>query len=196
MPPTVFLDRDGVLNQKAPEGSYVLSSAELKMLPGAPEAVARLSKAGLRIVIVTNQQAIGRQMLTVSDLDLIHEAVLGAIAEEGGVVHQVMVCPHLAGTCCCRKPDIGLFAEAARRDPGINFANSFVVGDSATDMEAATAIGARGLHVGGPPDDSRTVRDLREAAEVILSSLTQKSSEDSRAWTSQRDAHSPASVND
>lgn len=166
---TAFIDRDGVINRKPPEGNYVLDPADLELLPGAPDAIARLSRAGLRTVIVTNQQGVGKGMLAIERVAEINSLVAQAVAAEGGRLDQVLVCPHLEGTCECRKPRVGLFVEARRRDPAINFELSAVIGDSASDMEAAATIGARGIRIcdapGRGPDE---VACLAEAAGLIL----------------------------
>lgn len=145
---TAFIDRDGVINRKPAEGSYVTHPDELEIMPGAPEAISVLSKAGVRTVVVTNQQGVGKGLMTMEALHEVHRVILGAIGEAGGHIDQLLVCPHLEGTCECRKPRTGLFVEARRRDPGISFHESVVIGDSASDMEAASRIGAQSLLVG------------------------------------------------
>ena len=166
---TAFIDRDGVVNRKPPEGQYVLEPSGLELLPGAPHAIARLSRAGLRTVIVTNQQGVGKGMLSIERLAEINGLVKEAVEAEGGRLDQVLVCPHLAGTCECRKPGVGLFVEARRRDPKIRFEASVVIGDSASDMEAARAIGARGIRVRERPGtNGNEVPGLPEAADLIL----------------------------
>jgi D-glycero-D-manno-heptose 1,7-bisphosphate phosphatase len=168
---TAFIDRDGVINRKPPDGRYVLQPEELDLLPGAPEAIARLSHAGLRTVIVTNQQGVGKGLLSIDRLSEIHDLVAAAVKAEGGRLDQVLVCPHLEGTCECRKPNVGLFLEARRRDPSIRLDRSVVIGDSDSDMEAAAAIGARGLRVCADPGSytgADTVVGLPAAAELIL----------------------------
>lgn len=169
-PSTAFIDRDGVLNRKPPEGEYVLRPEGLEILPGATGAVARLSRAGVRTVIVTNQQGVGKGLMTLDDLDLIHDRLLSAVEAEGGRIDQLLVCPHLEGTCECRKPRIGLFVEARRRDGAIDFSDSVVIGDSASDMAAASKIGAQAIRVTGEDgnEDGAVVPGIAEAAELIL----------------------------
>ena len=135
----VFLDRDGVVNRKAPEGSYVTSVAEFELLPGVPEAIARLREAGLPVVVVTNQRGIARGRMTEADLTAIH-ALLPP-------VDAVYFCPHEGG-CACRKPGTAMF-EWAARDLGVALDASAVVGDRASDMLAAERIGALKVHVRG-----------------------------------------------
>jgi len=170
VPATAFIDRDGVLNRKPPEGEYVIGPEGLEILPGATGAVARLSRAGVRTVIVTNQQGIGKGLMTLDDLKRIHDRLRSAVEAEGGRIDQILVCPHLEGTCECRKPRVGLFVEARRQDRAIDFADSVVIGDSPSDMVAASAIGARAIRVAEGSDDvgTPTVAGIAEAAEFLL----------------------------
>lgn len=167
---TAFIDRDGVLNRKPAEGRYVLKPEALELLPGAAGAVARLSRAGVRTVIVTNQQGVGKGLMTIEDLDRIHARLRAEVEAEGGRIDQLLVCPHLEGTCECRKPRVGLFVEARRRDGGIAFHESVVIGDSPCDMAAAEAIGAAAILVAATEGGAghRTVAGMAEAAELLL----------------------------
>lgn len=145
---TIFLDRDGTLNEKAPEGDYVKSPAELRMLPGAAEAVAELHRAGLRLVLVTNQRGVARGLMSQADVDAVHAALARELEAHGGRLDAVFVCPHAAGACDCRKPGIGLFVQARDADPGIDFARAMMVGDAPSDMEAGRAAGLQTVAIG------------------------------------------------
>ena len=157
--PTAFLDRDGTINEKAPggSGSYITTWEDFRFLPGAIEALELLRAAGWRMVVVTNQRGIALRTMTREQVDEIHRrmAVLAP-------VDAVYVCPHDVGECDCRKPEVGLFREAQRDDPGIDFATSVVFGDSESDIEAGRRLGCRVVQVGPPPLPSllRAVRDL------------------------------------
>jgi histidinol-phosphate phosphatase family protein len=159
----VFLDRDGVVNRKAPEGSYVTSVDEFELLPGVPEAVARLRDAGLKVVVVTNQRGIARGALTLDDLAAIHARL--------PPVDGVYFCPH-EGDCACRKPGTAMF-EWAARDHGFALDASAVVGDRASDMVAADRIGALRVHVRGVveplPELDHEAADLPAAVDWLLS---------------------------
>jgi len=146
---TVFLDRDGVLNRKRAEGDYVKTWAEFDWLPGALEAIARLHRAGARVVIATNQQGVAKGLIRAADLEEIHARLRADVERAGGRIGGVYVCPHLAGSCDCRKPAPGLFHQARRDMPQIDFGRSVVVGDSPRDIEAGRAIGSRTVQVGG-----------------------------------------------
>lgn len=140
---TVFLDRDGVLNRKRADGDYVKTWKEFAWLPGAREAIAGLGRAGARVVIVTNQQGVAKGLIRPADLDDIHARLRADVEQVGGRIAGIYVCPHLDGTCDCRKPAPGLFHQARRDMPDIVFERSVVVGDSPSDIEAGTKIGAR-----------------------------------------------------
>ena len=139
---TVFLDRDGTLNEKASERDYyVKGPGDLRMLAGAVEAVAALNDAGLRVVLVTNQRGVARGLMTAADVDAVHDALRRELAAAGARLDAVYVCPHEKGVCDCRKPGIGLFVQARDADPAIDFARSIMVGDAASDIEAGRAAG-------------------------------------------------------
>ncbi|MCU0937407.1 MAG: D-glycero-beta-D-manno-heptose 1,7-bisphosphate 7-phosphatase [Gammaproteobacteria bacterium] len=141
----VILDRDGVINQDSAE--YIKSPAEWRPIPGSPEAIARLNRAGYRVVVATNQSGIGRGMFDVETLNAIHERMRSALAEVGGSVDAVFFCPHRPqDACACRKPKPGLLLEIAAR-LRVSLAGVPVIGDAYRDVEAALAAGARPILV-------------------------------------------------
>ena len=155
---TAFLDRDGTINVKAPEGEYVTSPADFRYLPGAEDAIRLLAGAGWRVVVVTNQRGIALGRMTAGAVDEINRTLLEL------PVAAVYVCPHEKGTCDCRKPGTGLFLQAQRDFPEIEFLRSVVIGDAPSDIAAGEALGCRTILVGEPPLPS-----LREAAEMLVS---------------------------
>lgn len=142
---TAFLDRDGTINVKPPEGSYVESVDGFRYLPGAEDAVRLLAGAGWRVIVVTNQRGIALGRMSQQAVDEIHER-LRRLPVDG-----IYVCPHGEGECDCRKPGIGLFEQAKRDFPDVDFAQSVMIGDSQRDMEAGEQAGCRTLLVGEPP---------------------------------------------
>jgi histidinol-phosphate phosphatase family protein len=163
---TVFLDRDGVINVKAPPGQYTESWDEFSFLPGAVEAVGRLRAAGLKVVVVTNQRGVALGRMSAADVEAIHEAMIDA----GVGVDRVYYCPHDDGECDCRKPLPGMLERAAREVPGVSLGRAAaIVGDSETDMEAGRAVGAVLVKVGAaesPVDFS--CASLAEAVDWLL----------------------------
>ena len=101
---TVFLDRDGIINRKLPEGEYASSWERFTLLPGVFEAIARLNRAGLRVVVVTNQRGIALGKYTVSDVESIHRKLQLTLAPSGAHIDGFYFCPHDKAECNCRKP--------------------------------------------------------------------------------------------
>ena len=142
---TIFLDRDGVINEN--QADYVKSWSEFRFLPGSLEAIAKLTQAGHRIVVCTNQAGIARGSLTIEAVEEIHRNMLAAIAEAGGVIEKVYYCPHGKDeNCLCRKPRPGLLLRA-RDELGLDMSNAVFIGDSITDVRAAIAVGIRAVLV-------------------------------------------------
>ncbi len=173
----VFLDRDGVLNVLLP-GDYVKSPSELTLLPGVAEAIARLRTAGFLAIVISNQQGVGKGVMTAADLDAVTAALRAAIA-----LDDVYTCPSLAAANDIRrKPAPGMILEAAAAHR-IDLARSVFVGDTKTDAQAARAagVGAFVLVTTGhctaadaatlvPPPDA-VVDSLCGAADWILARL-------------------------
>jgi len=155
-----------VINVKAPEGKYVTSWAEFAFAPGALEGLAQLATLGVPLVVVTNQRGIARGHLSESDLADMHRRMSSEVARAGGRLDAVFHCPHEGG-CLCRKPGTLLFERAAEQ-LGIELRRAAVVGDRASDMQAARSLGALGVLVGDhdepmPAVDHRA-EDLASAA--------------------------------
>lgn len=143
---TVFLDRDGVINVKAPEGDYIKSWSEFHFLPGAIEAIRLLNDHNWHVVIITNQRGIARHLMTMHDLEIIHFSMEEALQKHGAHIDGIYVCPHEKGKCHCRKPDIGLFLQAEQDFP-VDKSKSWMIGDSQSDIEAGRNYGIRTISV-------------------------------------------------
>jgi histidinol-phosphate phosphatase family protein len=138
---TLFLDRDGVINKKI-ENGYVLSWEEFEFLPFAQASIRFFSQIVGRIVVVTNQQCIGKELITKDELNLIHEKMLTEIEESGGKIDRVYFCPDLAEKePPCRKPEVGMALWAKRDFPEIDFNKCIMVGDSLSDMRFGLTLG-------------------------------------------------------
>lgn len=137
----IVLDRDGVINHDS--DAYIKSPDEWRPLPGSLEAIARLSKAGYRVVVATNQSGVGRGLFDLTTLAAIHAKMHQSVANAGGRLDAIFFCPHAADAHCdCRKPAPGMMEDILRRfhaDP----ATVTVVGDSLRDLQAAAAVGTR-----------------------------------------------------
>jgi D-glycero-D-manno-heptose 1,7-bisphosphate phosphatase len=145
-PRLALLDRDGTLNVKAPDGEYILSPADLVMLPGAAAAVARLNAAGIPVALITNQRAIARGLMSQGDLEAVHARLAEALAAEGAHLDAVFVCPHGHDACACRKPQPGMLLEALARF-GTEPADAVMVGDAGSDVEAGRRAAVRTIQI-------------------------------------------------
>lgn len=166
---TAFLDRDGTINEKPPEGSYVLSPEQLRLLPGAGAAIRRLNQAGWRVVVVTNQRGIARGLMSEDDLRRVHERLRELLSDSGATIDHIYHCPHEAGTCDCRKPGSGLLERAREEDPEIAFERAVLIGDSQTDIDAGRAAGIRTVAIGSASGASSEAADLGGAVDWALS---------------------------
>jgi D-glycero-D-manno-heptose 1,7-bisphosphate phosphatase len=139
-----FLDRDGVINTKAPtEGQYITSWEEMHILPGVVEAIALLNRANFRVIVVSNQRCVAKGLITTTELDSIHQRMCEGLARAGATVHGVYYCPHdLQPPCTCRKPQPGLLLEAGRTHD-IDLSASWMIGDSDKDVEAGRNAGCK-----------------------------------------------------
>lgn len=136
----VILDRDGVINEDSEQ--FVKSIDEWIPLPGSIDAIVRLSHAGYRVGVATNQSGLARGLLTPADLDAMHRKLRDLLAEQGGRIEMIVYCPHGPDDGCgCRKPKPGMLEEIGRR-LSVNLAGVPFVGDSLGDIVAARAAGA------------------------------------------------------
>jgi len=175
-PSAVFLDRDGVINRKAPEGEYVTRWSEFAFLPGALDALRALAGAPVRVVVATNQRGVARGRMTAGDLAAIHARMRGAVLEAGGRIDAIYHCPHEAGTCTCRKPAPGLIERARTELADLDLTGAALVGDSESDVEAGRRAGLRTVLLadpGGPravaTDADHVVPSLLDAARWLVS---------------------------
>jgi D-glycero-D-manno-heptose 1,7-bisphosphate phosphatase len=171
---TVFLDRDGVLNRKMPEGRYVTSQAEFQALPGVPYAIARLNRAGLRVIVVSNQRGIALGLYTAADVLDIHAAFQRDLANFGAHIDAFYFCPHDKAQCDCRKPLPGLFHQARADFPDIAGASSIILGDSWSDIEFGRRLGMLTLFIEGDPELQKPGAEAaRDSADLHFPSLPQ-----------------------
>lgn len=133
---TLFLDRDGVINVKR-DNDYVKTWEEFIFLDGALEAIRIFSRHFARIIVVTNQRGVGRKWMTAEDVEDIHRRMIVEIEAKGGKIDQIYYCPDLEEEDYrnWRKPKPGMAFEAKKDHPGIDFAQSLIIGDSISDME-------------------------------------------------------------
>ena len=171
---TIFLDRDGVLNQKLPEGRYVTSIDEFHVLPGVPEAIARLNRAGLRVIVLSNQRGIALGLYTAEDVRGIHASLQSTLKAHGAHVDAFYFCPHDKAGCDCRKPLPGLFEQALADFPDISAQSSAMIGDSWSDIEFGRRLGMVTVFIDGDPKHQTPGADTaRDCADLHFSSLSE-----------------------
>lgn len=142
---TIFLDRDGVINEN--RSDYVKSWSEFRFLSGSREAIAKLTQVGHRIVVCTNQAGIARGTISVEAVEDIHQRMIESICEFGGKIEKVYYCPHdRNGGCFCRKPRPGMLLQA-RDELDIDMRDAVFIGDSITDIRAGLAAGIHAVLV-------------------------------------------------
>ncbi len=141
----IILDRDGVINHDSDD--YIKSPTEWIPIEGSLEAIARLNKAGHKVVIATNQSGVGRGLYSEEMLAKTHAAMERALVHVGGHLDGIFYCPHRPEDhCSCRKPKPGMLLEIAERFPD-EFNSAIFVGDSLRDMQAAEAVDLKAVLV-------------------------------------------------
>lgn len=174
----VFLDRDGTINV---EKGYLFRAEEFEFIPGVPQALKRLQDAGFLLVVVTNQSGVARGYYTLEDVDILHRHMCSRLQKYGVTLAGIYVCPHhpTAGNppyrrdCECRKGRPGLLLQAAE-ELDIDLADSFMVGDKNSDIEAGENAGchaclvASGHSLAGA-EEANVFADLPAVTDMILS---------------------------
>jgi len=169
----VFLDRDGVINRKAPEGQYVTRWEDLELLAGSAEAIAALNNEGFKVIVVTNQRGVAKGFLTVAELESMHERMCSDMATRGALITAVYYCPHETDPACgCRKPSPKMLFTAADQHE-IDLNASWMVGDSDKDVEAGKRAGCRTIRIGQdsaaePHEADLAAKSLLDASGLIL----------------------------
>lgn len=139
----IFLDRDGVINQERKD--YVKNLEEFKIFENVADAISLLKKENFLIVIITNQSAINRKLLSKKNLENIHGFLKKYLEKNNTSIDAIYYCPHTPEeNCSCRKPKPGLLLKASL-DLDIDLKNSWMIGDSKTDIEAAKAAGCNSI---------------------------------------------------
>ena len=178
-----FLDRDGTIIHDA---SYIRDPGNVVLLPGAASAIARLNRAGVKVVVVTNQSGIARRWLTDEDYESVRRRIDDLLAREEKTarIDATYMCPHfpeISGPCDCRKPGLKLFRDAIA-DLGIDARRSVFIGDRLRDVAPAATLGGRAILldvVSTPPEDLaqaqadgiETAHSLADAVDQYLDAL-------------------------
>lgn len=143
MNPAVFLDRDGVIIRN--RENYVRGWKDVEFLPSSLQALKQLSQTSYKIIIVTNQSAIGRGIITMEQAETVNQRIIEEISDAGGRVDGLFICPHTPDDhCFCRKPLPGLILQAAEA-LSIDLPSSAMIGDALTDIQAGSVAGIKTL---------------------------------------------------
>ena len=166
----LFLDRDGVINRRI-AGGYVCNLSQLELLPGAVDAIVSLNKRFRYVVVVTNQQGIGKGLTSAAAVAEIHGYITGQVEAAGGRIDRVYCCPSLeTANDPNRKPGIGMGLQAKRDFPDIDFSRSLMIGDSVSDMLFAEKLGIPRIFIGNgnpvPENITHVCQSLAEAATI------------------------------
>jgi D-glycero-D-manno-heptose 1,7-bisphosphate phosphatase len=142
----VFLDRDGVINEKPAPHQYILSTGEFRLLPNIADWIRLFNTLDFVVIVITNQRGVARGLISEATLASIHSHMVAELAARGAHIHDIFYCPHEENSCDCRKPKPGL-VYAARDKWDIDLAHSLMLGDSDSDQQLAAACGVRFLRV-------------------------------------------------
>ncbi len=170
---TIFLDRDGTLN---PDPGYIRSPEQFELFPGVAQALAKLVRAGARLIVVTNQSGVARGLFSIGDLEAIHAKLMRLLGEAGVPLDAIYVCPHHPDDGCeCRKPNRGLIDRAVR-ELQVDLSQSYLIGDHARDMELAKRVGSRSILVttgAVPPKQVEGLKASGSVPDLVASSLAE-----------------------
>jgi len=144
---TLFLDRDGVINEKK-ENDYVKKWSEFSFISGSLDAISKFSNVFGNIIIVTNQRGVGRGQMKEEDLISIHHKMLEEIKFNSGRIDKIYYCTEVLDEASCRKPNVGMGYRAKNDFPDIDFDKSVMVGDSISDIEFAESLGMKKIFIG------------------------------------------------
>ena len=170
---TLFLDRDGVINKRLPD-EYVKSIEEFDFLEGVTESLQILSKIFGRIIVISNQQGIGKKLMTIETLDSIHNQMITDVSKDGGRIDKVYFCPDLAHKPDnYRKPNSEMAFQAKKDFPEIDFNKSLMIGDSASDIEFGKRLQMKTIFIGKSSDSSADFEfsSLLEFTQMLVNEL-------------------------
>ncbi len=159
---TLFLDRDGVINRRIP-GGYITQWEEFEFLPGTLEALKKLSSLFGRIIVVSNQQGVGKGIMTEKDLDHIHRKMISEINKNGGRIDRIYHSPYLeTENSRFRKPNTGMADQAHKDFPEIDFKQAVMAGDSISDMHFGKRKNMRTVFIGSSSEHSELPGSLAD----------------------------------
>ena len=169
---TLFLDRDGVINRRLPD-DYVKTPDEFDFTDGTLEAIADFTKLFGHIFVITNQQGVGKGLMSPAKLDEIHQYMTSCISKAGGKIDKVYYCPDLSQSgSFMRKPNIGMGLRAKKEFPEIQFNKSIMVGDTDSDMKFGKRLGMKTIFIS---DDLSEIRKFSKLIHFAFPNLLELS---------------------
>lgn len=160
-----FLDRDGVINRKAPGNGYVTRWEEMHFLPNVAKSIALFNQAGFRVIVVSNQRCVAKGLITRQALNAMHQQMCDWFAALGATIDAVYYCPHEnQPPCNCRKPRPGMLFTAARKHH-LDLKASWMIGDSEIDVKAGRNAGCKTARL------LRSNKIAKGCADMVASSL-------------------------
>ena len=165
----IFFDRDGIVNQ-SPGHGYVERWSDFYLLPAFVESLRIVGEHGYEAIIITNQRGVARGIMSIDTVEEIHTNLRTTLKDEHDLeLLDIYCCPHNNNECDCRKPKPGMLLQAAVVH-GIDLSASWMIGDSATDIEAGRAAGCRTIYVGDkeiPDKEEFRVGDMSELPDLL-----------------------------
>ena len=155
----VFMDRDGVINEKARPGEYIRTWQEFKLIPAAVDWIRLFNALDMLVIVVTNQRGVARGRIRPDDLTAIHDKMRRSLVDMGARIDDVFACPHAEESCNCRKPKPGLVHQAMHKW-NISLSESLMIGDSPCDQQLAMLCGLRFV----PVSDGRVIDSIQSMA--------------------------------
>jgi D-glycero-D-manno-heptose 1,7-bisphosphate phosphatase len=162
----LFLDRDGVINAKAPPGRYVTSPDELVLQRGAAAAIRHVNQLSVPVYVVTNQRWVAHRKGGAAQLHRIHQRLRALLGSAGAHVDGIYACVHEINQCGCRKPDRGLVDQILDRHRTLALSSCALVGDAETDIALATRCGMHSVRVYGDEDGAERTRADETATDL------------------------------
>ena len=173
MTKAIFLDRDGVINQERKD--YVKNIEEFIIFENVSDAISLIKNHNFLVILITNQSAVNRKLLTIKNLDKIHEKLQNYLKIHNTSFDHVYFCPHMPNeNCNCRKPKPGLIKKASQKY-NIDLKNSWMIGDKEVDIKAANSAGISNtilVQTGHKIDESKTnakyvLKSINETVQII-----------------------------
>jgi len=170
---TLFIDRDGVINIEK-EGDYIYNWEEFTFYPDTLSTIAFLSGIFGRIIVVTNQRGVAKGLMTLEDLNRLHNKMCESIALNGGRIDKIYFCTDFDDDSPCRKPNTGMAVEAQKDFPDIDFSKSVMLGNRQSDMKFGKRMGMKTIYLKTTHPDGDLADDLvdetfNHLSEIVMS---------------------------